>query len=234
VPELAAPGAELTLDAGTAHHVVRVCRARPGDPVTLTDGRGRVARGERVVSGSGVVLRIREVIEITRPAARILIVGAPEGERADWLIEKAVELGVTALWPADTERSAWRHAGSGRERWHRLARAALGQSRRAWLPDLAPGEPLDQALTRVPADAERWLADPGGVPVAGTRIEETRPQTALVGPATGLTTAEKELAATAGFRPIRLSNGRLRAETAALAVAVWWAGAESGSPGGAI
>lgn len=230
MPELAAPGATLTLDAATAHHVVRVCRARPGDHVTLTDGRGRVTRAERESSGSGVVLRIGEVAEVARPAARILIVGAPEGERADWLVEKAVELGITALWPADTERAAWRRGGAGRERWHRLARAALGQSRRAWLADLVPAEPLDAALTRLPAEAGRWLADPDGAPLASIRIEGARPQVALVGPAAGFSTAEKERIASQGFRAIRLSGGRLRVETAALAAAAWWAATESGSP----
>jgi 16S rRNA (uracil1498-N3)-methyltransferase len=231
VPELAAPGAALTLEADAAHHVVRVCRARPGDHVTLTDGRGRHASAVREPSGSGVVLRIEAVSEIARPVARILIVGAPEGERADWLIEKAVELGITALWPADTERAAWRHSGSGRERWLRLARAALGQSRRAWLPELAESEPLDTVLTRVPTEAERWLADPEGVPAATARIQGTRGQAAVIGPAAGLSTRERAEAIEGGFRAIRLSAGRLRAETAALALAVWWAAGDPGSAG---
>lgn len=231
VPELAAPGASLTLDAETAHHVVRVCRARPGDRLTLTDGRGRRAVAERLPSSSGVSVRIVEVAEIPRPAARILLVGAPEGERADWLIEKAVELGITALWPVDTERAVWRRQGSGRERWLRLARAALGQTRRAWLPELAGSGPLDTVLTHLPADAERWLADPEGLPVGATRIQEARPQAALVGPAAGLSTTERGLSTDRGFRAIRLSRGRLRSETAALAVAAWWAGWEPGSSG---
>jgi 16S rRNA (uracil1498-N3)-methyltransferase len=230
VPELAAPGATLTLEADAAHHVVRVCRARPGDRVTLTDGRGRHASAVREPSGSGVLVRIEAVAEIARPVARILIVGAPEGERADWLIEKAVELGVTALWPADTERAAWRHGGSGRARWLRLARAALGQSRRAWLPELAASEPLDSLLTRVPAEAERWLADPEGVPAATTRIEEARDQMGVIGPAAGLSARERGEVIEVGFRAIRLSGGRLRAETAALAVAAWWAAGDVASP----
>jgi 16S rRNA (uracil1498-N3)-methyltransferase len=231
VPEVAAPGATLTLEADAAHHVVRVCRARPGDLVTLTDGRGHHARAVRVPSGSGVALRVETVAEIVRPPARILIVGAPEGERADWLIEKAVELGITALWPADTERATWRHGGSGRERWLRLSRAALGQSRRAWLPELAASEPLETTLARVPSEAERWLADPDGIPAGSTRIQDTRPQAALVGPAAGLSKHEAERVTEAGFRAIRLSGGRLRAETAALAVAAWWASEDPESPG---
>jgi 16S rRNA (uracil1498-N3)-methyltransferase len=231
VPELAAPGASLTLDAETAHHVLRVCRARPGDRVTLTDGRGLSAAAERVPSGAGVVLRIVEVATMPRPIPRILIVGAPEGGRADWLVEKAVELGITALWPADTERAVWRRAGSGRERWLRLARAALGQARRAWLPELAGSEPLDTVLTRAPAEAECWIADPGGSPAGGTHIEMALPQVALVGPAAGLSTAERRRAGDRGFRAICLSSGRLRAETAAMAVCAWWAGFEPGSGG---
>jgi 16S rRNA (uracil1498-N3)-methyltransferase len=228
-PELAAPGATLVLGAETAHHVVRVCRARPGDSVTLTDGRGGVARAELLDSGREtrvLVLRRRDLAE---PPARVLLSGVPEGERADWLIEKVVELGVTALWPIDTERADWRRAGTRRDRWERLARAALGQSRRAWLTVLEEPAPLALAIERLPGRTVCWLADAAGEPAAGVRQAPSAPQAAVVGPSPGLTDIERESLLTRGFRAICLADGRLRAETAGLAVAAWWA-AEGGPP----
>ncbi len=231
-PELAAPGAALTLDAEAAHHLVRVCRAREGDRVTLTDGRGAVATGEVVATRPAAVIAIEARHALARPAARVLLAGVPEGERADWLIEKAVEFGLTALWPVDTERASWQRAGVKRERWDRLARAALGQSRRAWLPELADPVPLAAALERLGAGSQGWLADPAGGAAGAVRLDPAGSHAALVGPAPGLSEAERGLAVARGFQAISLADGRLRAETACLAVMAWWSAAAPPKPSG--
>ena len=130
VPEIPAPAGVLPLDPDTAHHVRRVCRARPGDSITLTDGRG--VRATVVLEANGRVRVIDRHAEPSAPGSTIAC-GVPEGERADWLIEKLAELGVGAFQPIDTARARWRPERSRLERWQRLARAALGQSLGAWL-----------------------------------------------------------------------------------------------------
>ncbi|MFI5369941.1 MAG: RsmE family RNA methyltransferase [Candidatus Eisenbacteria bacterium] len=229
-PELAAPGATLTLGADATHHLVRVCRARVGAAVTLTDGRGGVAHAELVATGREAVARVRERADVASSPARVLVVGAPEGERVDWLVEKAAELGVTALWLTDMARARWRRAGARLERWERLARAALGQTRRAWLTEVSIGGSLDEVVARLPAGSQTWLADPAGGPAVASGLATARSQAAVIGPASGLESAERDRLLGLGFRPICLSSSRLRAETAAMAVAAWWAASDTPRP----
>src|SRR6185295_14820976 len=86
VPEIPPDGATLVLDDATIHHVRRVCRARPGDSVALTDGHGVRAHGALDANGR-VVIATRRIEPAPAPA--VLACGAPEGERADWLIESS-------------------------------------------------------------------------------------------------------------------------------------------------
>src|SRR5215831_16829371 len=141
VPELADPDGRLVLDADAAHHVQRVCRARPGDALTLTDGRGGVAR-VRLEDGRPATVRIEHLEHRAAPPSTVLWCGAPEGDRADWLIEKLAELGLGAFQPIDTARAQWETAARRSERWGRLARAALQQSCGAWMLDIRAPQSL--------------------------------------------------------------------------------------------
>jgi 16S rRNA (uracil1498-N3)-methyltransferase len=151
------------------------------------------------------------------------------------MVEKLAELGVRVLHPVDCRRGVWHRAPARLERWRRVAVAALRQSRRAWLLDVREPASLDAALEAVPAGAERWVCDPSGGEAASEHPRRTGTSVGLVGPAAGFDPAELDLARTLGFRPIRLAEARLRAETAALAWAAWWAsascpGAKAGLP----
>jgi len=153
-------------------------------------------------------------------------VGPPEGERGDWLVEKLAELGVSVFQPVDCERGRWSAGPGGEARWHRLATAALKQSRRRFRMNVLPARPLAAVAGELPGGA-RFLADPGGSPAGGWPPPGVGASIGLVGPSQGLSPAEREFGAGLGFEPIRLSDGRLRAETAAVAWAAWWSG---GSP----
>ena len=223
VPGLPEPGVRFALPSAEAHYVARVCRARPGEQVEATDGLGTLAALRLIEVRSGVVAEVESVRrEPARRRCRVLC-GAPEGERADWLVEKLAELGVERLVPVDTARGAWRSAGAKRARWERLAIAALRQSRRAQLMTVEEPAPLRQVLPELPATGSRWLADLTGVggrdaaPGDGTAI-------GLVGPSGGLDEEERQAALAAGFRLLRLADARLRTETAAVAWAAWWSG----------
>jgi 16S rRNA U1498 N3-methylase RsmE len=87
---------------------------------------------------------------------------------------------------------------------------------------------LERALAELPEGCARWLADLEGARAADTAPEGAPPATGLIGPSGGLDGEEREAALRAGFRTIRLSEARLRTETAAVAWAAWWA---SGAPG---
>jgi 16S rRNA (uracil1498-N3)-methyltransferase len=223
LPGLPAAGTRVDLTGAEAHYVARVCRARAGERLEATDGRGSRAT-LRLVEVRGAVAAEVEAVAF-EPAARPawVLCGAPEGGRGDWLVEKLAELGVARFQPVDTSRGSWRRSGGRRERWGRLAIAALRQSRRVHLMEVGDPLPLERALQELPTGCERWLADAAGEGAAHAPAGGGAPVTGLIGPAGGLSEEEREAALRSGFVLIRLSDGRLRTETAALALAAWWA-----------
>lgn len=225
VPEVPDPDATLALDEPTAHHVRRVCRARPGDSLTLTDGRG--VRAHATLDADG---RVHVTDRQSEPALRpsMLVCGAPEGDRADWLIEKLAELGMGVFQPIDTGRARWRPERSRHERWGRLARAALNQSRGAWLMEIRPVLGWDEFLGATSPGADAWFADPDGIPGPPVRNGSSSPWVGVVGPAAGFDEREKSALVARGFQAISLSVRRLRTETAAIALSAQWAWAMAG------
>ena len=220
VPEVPAPDTALELDEPTLHHVRRVCRARPGDSLALTDGRGVHATAR--LQSDGRVHVIERSIE-PPPARSTLACGVPDGERADWLVEKLAEFGIAAFQPIDTVRARWRPERTRAARWVRLARAALGQSRGAWQMEIRPPIAWEEFVTSTPPGGTGWFADPEGERARRLPDPEPRDWVGVVGPAAGFEPREKEQLVGRGFQPIWLSQRRLRTETAALALAAVWA-----------
>jgi 16S rRNA (uracil1498-N3)-methyltransferase len=144
--------------------------------------------------------------------------GEPEGQRADWMVEKLAELGVTLWLPLSCARSPWPAAPARLDRWDRLATAALRQSRAAWRMEVQPPVEVAAALEALPEGGQRWLADPDGEPPPAP---EGGAHVVAVGPAQGFDDRERERLARAGFRPVCLAGNRLRTETAAVAWASW-------------
>jgi 16S rRNA (uracil1498-N3)-methyltransferase len=221
VDALGAPDSEFTLPENEARYVSRVCRARTGEFLSATDGRGSIAELELLEVGREVRARIGRIERIARGRECTVWCGSPEGERADWLIEKLAELGVGRFQPLDTDRARWKAEGTRAERWRRLAVAALKQSRQGWLMEILPPVSLIQRLEETPADSSCWLADPDGAPApaAGGSF----PSLGAIGPAQGFSSGEKSRLRARGFKAMSLASGRLRTETAALAWAAWWA-----------
>jgi 16S rRNA (uracil1498-N3)-methyltransferase len=207
------------LDADEARHLTRVCRKGPGDVVTLFDGRGfatlarivEVARVSARLTPEGGPLADREA------ACRVEVAtAAPKGDRFDWLVEKAVEVGVARVVPLATGRSVVDPRGSKLERLRRTIVEASKQCGRARLMDLAPPEDLADYLAR--ADGVRLLADPAGEPPhAWPTIAAGSTVRLVVGPEGGLTDEEVERARAEGWRPVRFAAAILRVETAAVA-----------------
>jgi 16S rRNA (uracil1498-N3)-methyltransferase len=199
---------------------------RPGEQVSGTDGCGGLATLRVIECGPPAVLEVETCERGSRPARMAwVLAGPPEGERGDWLVEKLAELGVGVFQPIHCERGRWEKAEERLERWRRLAVAALRQSRRRHLMTLRAPVTLAEAVEVLPAEAARFLADPSGDPAAFIPPPAVGESAGIIGPAAGF--SEAELASLRGraCRPIALADGRLRAETAALAWASWWAAA---------
>jgi 16S rRNA (uracil1498-N3)-methyltransferase len=217
-------GQRQVLNGSAANHISRVLRLRGGDALTLFDGRGGeyAARIESFAKDS-VVVDVREQLTADRESPLILTLaqGISRGERMDWVIQKATELGTTRIVPVFTERSVVRlddrRGGKKLQHWRGVAIAACEQSGRNRLPDVTSPVDFPEFLASVEPSTTRLLLSPSGA----LRLEDVKPSSAhitvLIGPEGGLSEAEQEAARSADFRPIRLGPRILRTETAAIA-----------------
>ncbi len=217
------PGAHIDLPEPVARHAVRVLRLQPGAAIVLFDGRGgeydaRIERIERdrVVAALGAW---RDV-ERESGLAVTLIQAVQAGEKMDYTVQKAVELGVSHIVPVDSRRSVTRLTGERAARrvahWQGVAAAACEQCGRNQVPQLAPLERLENWLARpangmlrliLAPDAEQALVDLP--PVSNVQM--------LIGAEGGLDPQEIVAAQQVGFRAVRMGPRILRTETAGLA-----------------
>ena len=207
-----------SLRDGEAHHL-QVRRVEPGETVELRDGEGLVGRGTLRRSGKTWSVEAGATERVAPPPPLVLAVGAGDRERFAWVVEKASELGVTAVVPLECERTAGvatRVRSQHLDRLRRHALDAVKQSGAAWATRVDEPVSLD-ALVGLPPDGARWLADAAGGP-APAMLGNAR-VTVVIGPEGGLTPAERERVLAAGFEAIRLAANTLRFETAAVAAA---------------
>lgn len=211
------PDGTLMLEGEEFRHAVKVLRLRPGDRFWATDGQGTQYLAE-VESLTRQALRGRILdrrVNAGEPETHVALAFAvPKGERADFLVEKATELGVMELIPLRTERSV-RDAAGRVARWQRVALAAVKQCGRSRLPQIH--RPLDfPEVVGILRDYHvGFIADPQ----ASTGLPRSPLPSRillLVGPEGGFTEEEVALAREAGFQAVRLGNRILRIETAAL------------------
>ncbi|TXI72051.1 MAG: 16S rRNA (uracil(1498)-N(3))-methyltransferase [Dechloromonas sp.] len=217
------PGAHIELPEPVARHAVRVLRLPPGAPMVLFDGRGgeylahiqRIER-ERVVAE----LASWQDVERESPLAVTLVQALQAGEKMDFTIQKAVELGVRDIVPVESRRSVLRLSGDRAAKrvahWQGVAASACEQCGRNQVPLVAPLEKLENWLAR-PADASLRLML---APDADDALVDLPPASAvqlLIGAEGGLDPQEVLAAKQAGFRPVRMGPRVLRTETAGLA-----------------
>ena len=214
-----APGSRIRLIEGESHHL-RVRRARLGESVDLRDGAGLVGVGTLTESGRDWEVVVERAERRAAPGALALAVGAGDRDRFAAVVEKAVELGVTAIVPVVTDRVAGvatRLRPAHLEKLGRMALESVKQSGNPWACTMQGAVSLADFLAR-PETGTRWLADPAGAPPAST-LPAFEAVAVLVGPEGGLTASERDASIGAGFRPVALGPHILRFETAALAAA---------------
>jgi 16S rRNA (uracil1498-N3)-methyltransferase len=210
----------VRLDRDEAHHLIRVRRVEPGSLVEIFDGLSDSARLARVVS----IERDDVEVELAGPAipgrsppvALSLITAVPKGDRFDWLVEKAVEVGVTRLLPMISRRSVVEPRTTKIDRLRRRVIEASKQCGRNRLMELAPPAPWPDLADSTPATV-RLLADPQGLPFHDWPEAEQAATFALaVGPEGGFAAEELELARGAGWIAVRLGTSVMRVETAGI------------------
>jgi 16S rRNA (uracil1498-N3)-methyltransferase len=203
-----------------SRHLTRVCRLGVGDRVEVFDGRGFVADAEVLATHGDCVELIARSAPLPQrqpPAPLTLATAVPKGDRFDWLVEKATELGVDRLIPLATERSVVEPRSSKLTRLRRSIIEATKQCRRDRLMVL--DEPMSWTkLAGWCPESLRFLADPEGwPPQRWPALPRGQRLVLAVGPEGGFTVAERVLADQAGWLPIQLGVHTLRIETACLA-----------------
>lgn len=221
------PGTTATLDREQSHYASRVLRLRPGDALEVFDGTGaRHAATIREADPRRCVLLLGASLpsNAESPFPIVLAQCLSAGEKMDWTIEKAVELGVSAIVPLQSRRSVVRldedRARRRAEHWQRLIVAACMQCGRDRLPELAPVRSLEDWLAGPVAGAPRLVLAPGAAVSIGELAAPAGsdgPAVVLVGPESGLADEELEQARSAGFIPVSMGPRILRTETAGLA-----------------
>ncbi|MDD5250129.1 MAG: 16S rRNA (uracil(1498)-N(3))-methyltransferase [Rhodocyclaceae bacterium] len=233
VPAGLAPGATVDLPTEAAHHALRVLRLDDGDAVTLFDGRGGEWFARLVRSGPSLraVLAAFDADDRAPPLAVTLVQGLPAADKMDWIVQKATELGVTAIRPVAAKRSVVKLSGERMERrihhWQQVAVAACEQCGLNRLPTVAPLLDLPQYLgLAAPQNGLRlWLA-PGAAHGLREMTKPAGPVTLLIGPEGGFEEGEARAIQAAGFAPLSLGPRVLRTETAGVAalaaMMAWW------------
>jgi 16S rRNA (uracil1498-N3)-methyltransferase len=220
------PRTDCRLPREQAHHVARVLRLAQGDALTLFNGDG--AEYEAVVARvakDAVIVRVGEAREAARESPLAIVLGQAlsSGERMDYTVQKAVELGVAAIHPLAAARSVVRLAGERAEKrvahWQAVVVSACEQSGRNRVPPVAPVAELAAWLARPAAggDALRLLLSPGGATGLRDLPRPAGPIVLLAGPEGGLTPEEEAAARHCGYTPVRIGPRVLRTETAAVA-----------------
>jgi 16S rRNA (uracil1498-N3)-methyltransferase len=227
-------GAIIKLSDNAATHATRVLRLNVGDTIKLFNGDGFDYTCELLsVKKSEVLAKVlaQQAVQNESPLNITLLQGISSGERMDYTIQKAVELGVTAIQPLSTERSVVKlspeRAQKRLEHWQNVVIAACEQSGRAKIPLVFAPESLSAWLgTNIhePSKADdlisvqntRILLNPIGAKQLSALPKTTQNIQLLIGAEGGLSQAEINLASNHGFQSIILGPRILRTETAAL------------------
>jgi 16S rRNA (uracil1498-N3)-methyltransferase len=215
-------GSEVLLPDAVAHHATRVLRLGVGECLTLFTGAGGEFAATLVRADKrGTAVRIEAFVDVDResPLALTLVQAIPAADAMDHVVRKAVELGVHAIAPVSSARSAplptGMRADKRRQHWQQVIVAACEQSGRNRLPELQPIRPLAEwaaswrgaGVVCVPDVDSDWGAL--DLPVGALAI--------AVGPEGGFTTEEVALLRARGLAGVRMGPRVLRTETAAVA-----------------
>lgn len=216
------PGDQVPLDKNAQRHLVRSLRLGEGDHFVLFDGSGNdyaatlgPQRDKTTYAQVGECLSSEAIAELSITLA----MGISRGERMDFSIQKAVELGVTTLIPLFTERTQVKLKGdrlqSRHEHWQGVIRHACEQSGRSRLPALCKAETFGGWLHQ--QNGYGLLLDHRATHPLSGLAKPAGPITLLVGPEGGLTETERQQALQQGFSGVRMGPRILRTETAPLA-----------------
>ncbi|WP_210440514.1 16S rRNA (uracil(1498)-N(3))-methyltransferase [Nocardioides xinjiangensis] len=223
VPSLAgvAAGAVVEVSGDEAHHAVAVRRLREGERLVLTDGLGTSVTGTVASTGKRVLtVSVDAVGREERPSPAITVVQAlPKGDRGELAVEVLTEVGADRIvpWAASRSVAVWKgeRAARSHAKWQATAREAAKQSRRSWLPTVAPlASTAEAAEVVAAADLAVVLHEDADVPLAALDVPASGRVVVVVGPEGGIADDELATLTDAGAHVVRLGAEVLRTSTA--------------------
>jgi len=217
------PGAEIALPEAAARHAVTVLRLQVDDTLNLFNGSGGEYSARLVaVSKRETRVRLIEFLATEResPVAITLALGISAGERMDYSLQKATELGVAAIQPLATERSLVKLAGERADKrlahWQHVVIAACEQCGRNRVPTVAPVQKFYPYLATVDRNQRLLMLSPdAATPLK--KVQQSAQAVLLIGAEGGFAPAEYAAAQASGFEPVNLGPRVLRTETAPVA-----------------
>ncbi|HSW92795.1 MAG TPA: 16S rRNA (uracil(1498)-N(3))-methyltransferase [Gammaproteobacteria bacterium] len=223
-PDVLSAHSTLVLNESASHHLARVLRASIGDKITVFNGQG----GEY----SAIIRRIDKKTvtvdllafsprEVESPLDMVLAQGIARGEKMDYLIQKAVELGVNEIIPLLTERCNVKldveRSEKRLQHWQSVVISACEQSGRNRVPVVHPPQSLEKGLSLIKADHQLVLSPHEGISLKKLAISAPARVILLVGPEGGFSPREMQWAVQSRFIPLNLGPRVLRTETASVA-----------------
>ena len=208
-------------------HIRTVLRKGPGDQLILLDGQGReytvrITTIERSKIDTEIIDRKQRT---TASPVVILGQGLPKSDKMDWIVQKATELGVSAIVPLVTERTVVKIKDEEKRvaRWQKICREAAMQSDRPDIPMVEAIRPFGEFVGTLTPGPQTLLLFPweeGTQPIKTVlrRTQDIDKVVVLIGPEGGFSQAEADLAEKKGFHLVSLGPNILRTETAAVAV----------------
>jgi len=217
-------GARIALPEDAANHLVRVLRMQEGDACVLFNGDGRdVPATLRAANKRGVEAELGAPVAVDQesPLRIALVQGIARGEKMDWILQKATELGVASVYPVHSDRSEVKLEGDRATKrlahWRSVVVSGCEQSGRARVPDVAPAQSLQALLAGALPSARRFLLDPEAPHAIATVPAVEGDCVLAVGPEGGWSPRDRQALQAAGFEGLRLGPRILRTETAGIA-----------------
>ena len=217
------PGDVIELTGDEGRHAARVKRLSVGEHVLVSDGRGSVAQCTVAASRpDGLELEVVERRSVPAACPRLVAVQAlPKGERAELAVELLTELGADEIVPWAASRSIVHWLGPRGDRaldkWRRTAREATKQSRRAWLPVVAPLASTAEVAARLAGATGLVLHESATGPLASADLRDDRDVVVVIGPEGGIAPDELADFTAVGANLVRLGEPVLRTSTAGAA-----------------
>ncbi|MFL0805435.1 MAG: 16S rRNA (uracil(1498)-N(3))-methyltransferase [Agarilytica sp.] len=221
-PQTLASNSTVELEAEASHHLLKVLRMDVGRPLILFNGNGNQYSGaiSRATKKTAIVLIQQEEYKPNVSPLNIeLAIGLSKGDRFDWVLQKATELGVTQISPLITARSEVKLSSERLEKkmagWKKVIIGACEQCQRNVLPELKDVQPIQSYIEHSQSSVKLVLHHRSDDALHSLKPEQSA--ALLIGPEGGLSDTEIQAAETLGFMPLKLGNRVLRTETAPIA-----------------